>query len=180
MHGVYRDSDQARVAVTATLRRFLDSEDGARVAEAAGGLGSSAVLELRTVDPDCVVWIDFAGRSLIDEPEEPPAAVAAIEADSLHHLLLDQLGPVEISRLAEENRVALTGPPLVLGALLPVVAAVQPHYRPALEEAGIAELLDTPPPESGEVWVTDVAAPPVIGVRRPWQRPRSGRATGVA
>ena len=146
MSGVFRDGDQMRAAVEATLERFLASDDGARVAEAAAGLGSSTVLELRTVYPDCVVWIDFAARRLIDAPQEPPAAVAAIEADALHHLLLDQLGPVEISRLAEENRVALQGPPLVLGALLPVVASVQPHYRPALTESGSSGSITMPLP----------------------------------
>lgn len=180
MSEVYLDSDQVRTAVVATLERFLASEDGIRIADPAAGLDTSAVLELQTVDPACTVWVDFAGRRLVDEPAEPPAAVATIEADALHHLLLDQLGPVEISQLAEENRAALQGPPLVLGALLPVVAGVQPHYPPALTEAGLTDLLNVPAPVTGGVWESDLPSPSVIGVRRPWQRPRSARAIDAA
>jgi hypothetical protein len=181
MNAVFDDGHDVRRVVAATLSAFLASDDGARVSAAVGELGDSAVLELRTVGPECTVWVDFAARTLLDDaPDHPPVAVVTLEADALHHLLLDQLGPVEISRLAEENRVALEGPPLVLGALLPVVAAVQPHYRSSLEAQGLLRLLDTPAPVVGEIWETDEIAPPVIGVRRPWQRPRSGRATGVA
>jgi hypothetical protein len=79
---------------------------------------------------------------------------------------------VEISRLAEEGRVELSGPPLVLGALLPLTAAIQPHYAASLEERGRGDLLAVPAPPTGEVWQSEAPPPAVIGVRRPWQRPR--------
>jgi ubiquinone biosynthesis protein UbiJ len=131
-----------------------------------------AVLQLRVHDPDAEVWMDVSARRLIEPPERPAAAEVSIDADALHHLLLDHLGPVEISRLAEEGRVELSGPPLVLGALLPLTAAIQPHYAASLEERGRGDLLAVPAAPTGEVWQSEAPPPAVIGVRRPWQRPR--------
>ncbi|HET6849825.1 MAG TPA: hypothetical protein VFH74_13245 [Gaiellales bacterium] len=169
---MFTTPEEVRGVVTGCIERFFASEDGAAAAAAAAGLDMPAVVELRVLDPDVRVWIDVAGRRLLERPADPPAAEVTIEADALHHLLLDRLGPVEISRLAEEGRVHLSGPPLVLGALLPLTAAIQPHYGALLEDEGRNDLLAVPGPPTAEVWQSAEPPPGVIGVRRPWQRPR--------
>jgi len=170
MPAVFADAAEVREEVTAFLTRFLESGDGLAAAAAAAGLEEPAVLELRVTDPDAVVYVDFAERRVVERPDAAPAAVARIDADSLHHLLIDHLGPIEISRLAEENRVQLEGPPLVLAALLVLAAQLQPHYRASLEERGKQRLLDSPAPEAGVIWGNDDPPPALVGVRRPWQR----------
>ncbi len=172
MGEVFRTSDEVHAVLTGCLGRFLASEDGAAAAAAAAGLDMPSVVELRVLDPEAQVWLDVAGRRLVDRPDGPPTAEVTIEADAMHHLLLEHLGPVEISRLAEEGRVSLSGPPLVLGALLPLTAAIQPHYGQVLEEQGRDDLLAIPGPPTGEVWQSAEPPPGVIGVRRPWQPPR--------
>jgi|1186.fasta_scaffold54101_2 hypothetical protein len=176
MGRVFAHSAEVHEELSACLTRFFESDDGAAAVAAAAGLDVPAVLELRIVDPDTVLYVDFRRRRLVEAPVEQPGATAVIHADALHHLLLDHLGPVEISRLAEEGEVDLVGPPLVLGALLPLCAGVQPHYGASLEQRGRGDLLAVPPPPRGEVWESDSPPPGVIGVRRPWQRPR-GRAS---
>ncbi len=172
MGEVFRTSDEVGGVLQAFIERFLASEDGAAAAAAAAGLDMPSVVHLRVLDPDTQIWLDVSERRLVERPAAPPAAHVTIEADALHHLLLDHLGPVEISRLAEEGRVQLSGPTLVLGALLPLTAAIQPHYGAALEEQGRNDLLEIPGPPTGEVWQSAEPPPGVIGVRRPWQRPR--------
>ena len=94
----------------------------------------------------------------------------------MHDLLLDRLGPVEISRLVEEQRLHLTGAPPALCAAVVLVAQLQPHYEASLRERGREHLLATPLPATGEVWESATKPPPVFGVRRPWQAPKGARA----
>jgi len=171
MSRVFAHAGELRETLSAFLDRFFQSGDGIEMAAEAAGLELPAMLELRVHDPDLVLLVDFARRRVADPAEGPPAATASIDADALHHLLMDNLGPIEISRLAEEGRVRLDGPPLVLGSLLVAAGRVQPHYRASLEERGSRRLLDAPPPETAVIWGNDDAPPSLIGVRRPWQRP---------
>ncbi|MDX6592536.1 MAG: hypothetical protein QOJ13_1732 [Gaiellales bacterium] len=176
MSPVFLDSAEATEELSAFISRFLESEEGIALGEAAAGLEFPTLLELRVTGPDAVVFVDFAQRRLVDRPDARPGAAATIDADSLHHLLMDQLGPIEISRLAEEGRVHLEGPPLVLGGLLVVCSQIQPHYRASLEERGRQRLLDAPAPVTGAIWKSDLPSPPMFGVRRPWQRPKGEAA----
>ena len=174
----FRDSADAAGVVLGFLQRFLASEDGAEAAAQAGLLEATPVLELRLVDPDVTLHVDFAARTAaVGSAREQPGAIAEIQADDLHDLLLDRLGPVEISRLAEEGRVRLEGPPRVLAALLVLAGRIQPHYPASLAEQGREDLLSTPRPEVGVIWGNDDPPPNLIGVRRPWQRPK-GTAAG--
>jgi hypothetical protein len=174
---VFRDGAEAETVVLAFLQRYLASDDGAAVQAQAGLLDAAPVLELRLVEPDAVVHVDFGARQAARgaAPEEP-GAVAEIRADDLHDLLLDRLGPVEISRLGEEGRVRLEGPPQALAALLVLAGRIQPHYPASLAEQGREDLLATPAPEVGVMWGNDDPPPHLIGVRRQWQRPKGAAA----
>ncbi len=99
----------------------------------------------------------------------------ALPAADMHDLLLDRLGPIEISRLVEEGRLHLKGSPPVLCAAVAGVARLQPHYEASLRERGRQQLLDTPLPPTREIWESDGQPPAMFGVRRPWQAPK--RAT---
>jgi hypothetical protein len=173
----FRDSADAAGVVLAFLQRFLASEDGAEAAAHAGLLDASPVLELRLLDPDATVHVDFAARTAaVGAAPHEPGAIAEIQADDLHDLLLDRLGPMEISRLGEEGRVRLEGPPPVLAALLVLAGRIQPHYPASLTDQGREDLLATPRPEVGVIWGNDDPPPNLIGVRRAWQRPKGAAA----
>ena len=174
MSRVYPDGEALQEELEAFLRRFLESDDAVEAARPIVGLEELDVLELRVRNPDACVWIDFSDRRLLSgRPAAPAKTVATIEADALHHLLLDRLGPVEISRLAEDGRVALEGPPLALAALLAAAGRIQPHYGASLQERGRDDLLAVPPPPVGEIWESESPPPLMFGVPRPWQRDRA-------
>jgi hypothetical protein len=159
----------------AFLTAFLESEDGGRAAEAAQALGDSARLTLRLLDPDAVVSVDFLGRTVAFEAAEGADVEVEMHADDLHDLLLDHLGPVEISRLYETDRVRFTGGTTQLAGLVLVAGPLRPWYARSLEARGRRDLLDTPVPESPIVWgdPTEAISPPrMIGRRRRWQRPK--------
>jgi hypothetical protein len=137
------------------------------------------VLELTLRDPDVVLHVDVAARAVADGSAEHAAARIAIHADDLHDLLLERLGPVEISRLVEEQRLHLVGGPRALAAALVLAGRIQPHYAESLRERGREALLETPPPATGVVWESEEPPPPVFGVRRPWQRPKGAAATAT-
>ena len=163
--------------LVAFFDRFLTSEDGAAAAAAASALDAPAVLELRCTDPDVVLHVDVGARTVARGPAEAPGAVAEIAARDLDDLLLERLGPVEISRLLEEGRAHLEGPPPALAALLILAGRLQTHYPATLRERGRDDVLAAPGPEIGVIWEAEGPPPSLVGQRRPWQRARPSRAT---
>jgi hypothetical protein len=162
--------------LVAFFERFLASDDGTAAAAAAASLDAPAVLELRTVEPDVVLHVDVGARTVAAGPAEAPGAIAEIPARDLDDLLLERLGPVEISRLLEEGRARLAGPPPALAALLVLAGRLQPHYPATLRERGRDDVLAVAGPETGVIWESDGPPPPMVGRRRPWQRERPARA----
>ncbi len=154
------------------LGRYLRSADGDEAAALAAAFNGNPVLELTFYDPDLILHVDIAARSLADGPADDPAVRLAIRAADLHDLLLERLGPVEISRLVEEKHLHLVGPPRALAASVVLAARLQPHYAASLIERGRSELIETPAPSTAEIWESDAAPVPIFGVRRPWQRPK--------
>jgi hypothetical protein len=176
---VWESAEALRADLRATLDRFLTSSDGAAAAALAQDFDGPAVLELALREPDVVLHVDVAARAIADGPAGDPAARVEIRADDLHDLLLERLGPVEISRLVEEGRLHLVGRPRALAAALVLAGRIQPHYELSLRERQRDALLDTPLPPTGVVWESEEPPPPVFGVRRPWQRPRGAAAPAV-
>jgi hypothetical protein len=176
MTTAHADADVLHGDLMAFFERFLASEDGAAAASAAAALDAPAVLELRTVEPEVVLHVDVGTRTVAPGPAAAPGAVAEIMARDLDDLLLERLGPVEISRLLEEGRARLEGPPPALAALLILAGRLQPHYPATLRERGREDVLDAAGPEIGVIWESDEPPPPMVGRRRPWQRERPARA----
>jgi hypothetical protein len=172
----WASAEELRGDVAGCLERFLASPEGETAADLATGLDGPAVLELTLHDPDLVLHVDVAARTGADGRAPEAAARLAIRAIDLHDLLLERLGPVEISRLAEERRMQLEGAPQALLASLLLAAQVQPHYEASLRERGREAMLDTPAPETRVIWESAEPPPPVFGVRRPWQRPKGAAA----
>jgi hypothetical protein len=172
----WADAGELREDVTALLERFVATPEGAAAAGMAQSLGDGLVIELELRDPDLVLQLDLASGRISDGPHPDAAVRVACMAADMHDLLLDRLGPVEISRLVEEQRLHLTGAPPALCAAVVLVAQLQPHYEASLREHGREHLLATPLPVTGEVWESDTKPPPVFGVRRPWQGPKGARA----
>ena len=175
----YRTGDDLEAELVAFLTRFLDSDDGATVAMGLAMVDGPAVLELIVRDPDAVVHADLKQRTVATGWADEASATVRITATGLHNLLLDRLGPVEISRLLEEDDLALEGPPPALAGLLLVAEPLRLHYEASLTERGRDDLLASPLPEVGEIWETDVEPPRVFGIRRPWQPEKSSRAQQV-
>jgi hypothetical protein len=161
--------------LVAFFERFLASPDGEVAAAAAAGLDAPAVLELRVHDPEVVLHVDVAARTVRPGPAAEPGAIAELAAQDLDDLLLDRLGPVELSRLLEEDRAHLEGPPQALAALLVLAGRLQPHYPATLRERGREDVLAAPGPEVGVIWESDALPPRMVGVRRPWQREKPAR-----
>ena len=175
----YRTSGDLEEELVAFLTRFLSSDDGATVAGGLAMVDGPAVLELIVRDPDVVVHANLKQRSVATGWAVDASARVRITAAGLHNLLLDRLGPVEISRLLEEDDLTLEGPPPALAGLLLVAEPLRLHYEASLVERGRDDLLASPQPEIGGIWETDVTPPRVFGVRRPWQPEKSSRAQQV-
>ena len=154
------------------LDHYFRSADGDEAASLAGEFNGNPVLEVTLTDPDLVLQIDIATGSVEDGPAEDPAVRLSIGAGDLHDLLLERLGPVEISRLVEEKRLHLVGPPRALAASVLLAARLQPHYGASLSERGREVLSDASEPATAEVWESEEPPPGLFGVRRPWQRPK--------
>lgn len=166
--GFFRDGDELQAELCAFLGDFVASDAAAR---AAAETGFEGVLVLRTVNPESAVSLDVSGRRVSSGAVDNGAVELELEADDLHHILLNRLGPVEISRLYETDCVRFAGRPEALGAVALLAGRVQQFYPDSLMRRGRQDLLDTPAPATGDLW--DVGGPPkeVIGKRRPWQRP---------
>ena len=175
----YSTSDELEEELMAFLTRFLASADGATVEGGLAMIDGPAVLELIVRDPDVVVHANLKNRTVAAGWADDASARVRITAAGLHNLLLDRLGPVEISRLLEEGDLALEGPPPALAGLLLVAEPLRVHYEASLVERGRDDLLASPLPEIGGIWETDVTPPRVFGIRRPWQPEKSSRAQKI-
>ena len=173
----WSDADELQEDVAAFVARFAATPEGAAAAALAGALGEGLGIELTLYDPDVVLRLDVASGVIARGAWEEAAVRVALPAGDMHDLLLDRLGPIEISRLVEEGRLHLKGSPPVLCAAVAAVARLQPHYEASLRERGREQLFATPPPPTREVWESDERPPAMFGVRRPWQAPKRAIAT---
>ncbi len=169
---LFRDGEDLQGELRAFLNAFVGSDAGASAATAARQAGFEGTLVLRTVNPVGVVCLDVAGRRVSATPGDDVAVELEFDAGDLHELLLNRLGPVEISQLYETDRISFSGRPEALGFVVTLAGALQPFYPDSLAARGRGDLLDTPAREIRAVW--DIDGPPreVIGKRRPWQRPK--------
>lgn len=172
----FATSDELENLLVEFFRAFLGSDAAKQAAEASAQLDRAAVLQLRTVDPEAEVAVDFGARTVAATVADQPAATIEVEADSLHDLLLDRLDPVQISRLYETHRLRPTGHWASLGALVALLAPLQPFYPETITRLGRADLLETPMPSTGEVWTSELPPEQLIGTRRPWQQKKTRAA----
>ena len=173
----WSDAVELQEDITAFVARFAASSEGQAVAAIAAALGEGLGIELTLSDPDVVLRLDVAGGVIARGAWEDAAVRVALPAADMHDLLLDRLGPIEISRLVEEERLHLKGSPQVLCAAVAAVARLQPHYEASLRERGREHLLATPAPATRQVWESEGRPPAMYGVRRPWQAPKRAVAT---
>ena len=173
----WSDADELQEDVTAFVARFVATPEGVAAAAIAAALGEGLGIELTLYDPDVVFQLDVASGIITRGAREGAAVRVALPAGDMHDLLLDRLGPVEISRLVEEGRLHLKGSPQVLCAAVAAVARLQPHYEASLRERGREHLLATPRPITREIWASAEKSPAMFGVRRPWQAPKKAIAT---
>lgn len=175
----YASSEELETELLAFLRHFLESDDGATAAAGLALVDGPAILELAVANPNATVHADLKARTASAGRADEAGARVSITAEGLHNLLLDRLGPVEISRLFEEDDLQLEGPPQALAGLLLSAEALRRHYEASLEERGRTDLLASPTPEIGGIWESDEPPPRVFGVRRQWQPEKSSRAQKV-
>jgi hypothetical protein len=171
----FASGEELQAELEAFLGAFLASEEGARATEQARALGDRATLVLRTVEPDAAVAVDFLARRVLPGAEEDGDVEIEVEADALHDVLLERLGPVQISQLYETERLTFRGSAQHLAGLIALAGPLAPSYRASLERRGRDDLLATPAPATKVEWGSpEEARSPkrVIGHRRPWQRPK--------
>ena len=173
----WSDADELQEDITAFVARFAATSEGVALAAIAAALGERLGIELSLYDPDVVLQLDVASGVITRGAWEDAAVRVALPAGDMHDLLLDRLGPIEISRLVEEGRLHLKGSPQVLCAAVAAVARLQPHYEASLCERGREHLLETPAPVTREIWESAETPPAMFGVRRPWQAPKRVIAT---
>jgi hypothetical protein len=168
----WSEADELQQDITAFVARFAATPEGAAAAAIAAALGEGLGIELTLYDPDVVLKLDIASGVITRGAWEGAAVRVALPAGAMHDLLLDRLGPIEISRLVEEGRLHLKGTPQALCAAVAAVARLQPHYEASLRERGREQLLATPAPVTREIWESAETPPAMFGVRRPWQAPK--------
>lgn len=163
-------ADELESVLVRFLTDFVDSADGERVSQRVRDLTAEGSFVVRTREPSVEVTVDVLQRTVTRGGAGSAAARAQLHAEDLHNLMLDRLGPVEISRLSEIGRIAIEGEPDTLAALVMIAAVAQPYYPASLERSGRHDLLETPAPPVGGVWHGDGPPPRLIETRRPWQR----------
>lgn len=163
-------SDELEAVLVAFLTDFVASQACDRVAPRARELTADGSFVVRTREPEVEVTVDILQRSVTRGGVAAPAAHVELDATDLHNLMLDRLGPVEISQLNETGKIAVEGKPDTLAALVMIAAVAQPHYPASLERIGRHDLLDTPAPPTAGTWHVEGPLPRLIETRRPWQR----------
>jgi hypothetical protein len=173
MTSYYATGQDLERELVACLTAFLESEAGHGAVVAARESGESATLELTLVDPELTLSVDFAvGRVVVGSAEAADVEIE-MEANDLHDILLERMGPVQISQLYETDRLRFRGAAHHLAALIVLAAPLAPFYRDTLAQHGRQDLLDTPAsPASFEWGAPEDPIKRVIGRRRPWQRPK--------
>lgn len=176
----FRDSKELEGLLIRFLTSFLESAKGDQASKATQALSAPAVLELHLTDPDVTLSLDLHERTLLSGPAEDATVRLSLEASTLHDVLLDRLDPVQISRPFEEERGSISGRPEALAGLIPLVEPLADHYRTSLADQGREDLLATPEPPQAIVWQSEAPVKPLIGQRRPWQRPKPASRAGSA
>lgn len=167
---IFSSEKELQDELSAFVADFVASEDGRQAVQRAQSLSERLTLALRSREPETVLWVDFVQGEVTVAATDQAAVSIDIHADDLHHLMMDRLGPVEISRLSETEQLKVSGAPEALAALVLLAAQAQPYYPNSLSQRGRTDLLDTPAPPSPTVWSVEGPPPPLIETRRPWQR----------
>lgn len=160
--GHFRDGQEVADEVCAALELFLADADGAAAARAAGEMfGPDAFVQLRITSPAVVVRLVLSDDPRVERGGEDEAAPVdlMIEADTLHDLMIDNLGAGHIARAIELKQISVTGSPRSLDAMIVMAGSLGDCYRRSLEARGRQDLLATePPPPIGD-WMIDVVGP---------------------
>jgi hypothetical protein len=152
-----------------TLRDFLGSPAGAEAADAVRGLDAGSVMLLRISDPETAIWVDFASGEVGSGDRDDAASQLAIDADSVHHLGMNQLAPGQVARAIEERRVDATGSFELMLLLLRSLPPLGDVWRETLHAHDRDDLLGAPAPADTEIYAID-AKSQRQGYVPPWSR----------
>lgn len=160
--GYFRDSQEVADELVAALELFLEDPDGSAAARAAGdSIGPDAVVRVRVHDPDATVRLVLGEAPRVEQGDGDavPPVDLAIDADTLHDLMVDHLAAGHIARAIELGDISVTGSPRSLDAMIIMAGSLGDCYRRSLDARGRHDLLATPvPPPPGE-WMIDVVGP---------------------
>jgi hypothetical protein len=134
------------------LDEFLGSPAGAQAAAAVAELDAGSVLVLRVSDPETAVWVDLAGAQSGIGDRDDAAAHLAVDADSIHHLAMNQLSPAQVARAVEERRLDAGGSFELMLLLLRSLDALGAIWRETLAAHGREDLLAAPAPPATEIY----------------------------
>lgn len=170
---IFASGRELRSEIVSFVSDFLESDPGKQIVQRARSFAESVTLTLQTRDPETTVSVDFVSGEILQAATDAADVHVEIYGDDLHNLMMDRLGPVEISQLSETGRLQVSGTPEALAALVLIATEAQPYYPSSLRRRGRVDLLDTSSPPSATVWGIDGPPPPLIESRRPWQRVKS-------
>jgi hypothetical protein len=152
---IFASAEDLETPLVGALQGFLDSRSGEQATAAVRDLDAGSVIAIRVSDPDTDVWVDFeAGTAGLAEPSAW-AAELIIDGDSIHHLALNQLAPVQVARAVEEHRLDASGSFEILLALVGSLDVLGEHWRASLRECGRENLLEVPAPPAAETYSVD-------------------------
>lgn len=163
--GYFRDGQEVADELVAALELFLTDPDGQAAARAAGAsIGTDAVVQLRVRAPEATVRLVLGDKPRVERGEDDgvPPVDLAIDADTLHDLMVDHLGAGHIARAIELGQISVTGSPRSLDAMIVMAGSLGDCYRRSLDARGRHDLLATPvPPPPGD-WMIDVVGPEIF------------------
>lgn len=150
----FRDGHDIAAELVAALEAYVSSTEGAAAtAQAAREFqaGEEAVVLFETSNPEAAVRLDLRNRTVARGGGAATVGLR-MDADTMHDLMLDRLDGGQIARAFEEGRLAITGPPWALDALVKISQSVSQCWRQSLEARGRQDLLSAPPPPPAGVW----------------------------
>jgi hypothetical protein len=152
---LFSSADDLEAELLPALRAFLGSPAGEQASAGVAELDAGSVMVLRVSDPEATFWLDFAAGEAGSGERDAAAAQLAIDADSVHHLGMNQLAAVQVARGIEERRIDATGSFELMLLLLRSLAALGDVWRDTLRAHVRDDLLSAPAPAEAEIFQLD-------------------------
>jgi hypothetical protein len=166
---LFATAEDLETELLPTLREYLASPAGVEAAAAVKGLDAGSVVMLRITDPEATVWVDIASGEAGSGERDDAVSQLAIDADSIHHLGMNQLAPGQVARAIEERRIDATGSFELMLLLLRSLPPLGEVWQDVLRAHERQDLLEAPAPPEADIYTIE-AESRRQGYVPPWSR----------